>query len=276
MEALDLQSFLLFAAGLAVTSAFAGVLAGLLGVGGGIVIVPVLSFMLEFMKFSPNVAMHVAVGTSLLTIIPTSITSLRAHNKRGAMDKDLIRAWAPYVAFGAAIGGIAAHFISGASLKSVFGFVALAVAVNMLLPKKIVLGEHLPHSIPFRLGVPGMIGFISSLMGIGGGSLTVPTLAAYSYPVHKAVGSSSAFGLIISLPAVIGFVITGWGEAGLPPLSLGYVNLLAAALIIPLTMTTAKLGVKLAHSLKPEYLKRAFAVFLMITSIRMLWPLFAG
>lgn len=275
MEALTLQSFLLFVAGLAATGAVAGVLAGLLGVGGGIVIVPVLSFMLEFMHFSPTVAMHVAVGTSLLTIIPTSITSLRAHNRRGAMDRDLIRAWAPYVALGAAIGGIAAHFFSGASLKMIFGFVALAVAINMLQPKKIVLGDRLPAGVPFRLGVPGMIGFISSLMGIGGGSLTVPTLTAFSYPVHKAVGSSSAFGLIISLPAVIGFAVTGWGEEGLPPFSVGYVNLLAAALIIPLTLTTARLGVKLAHSLKPEHLKRAFAVFLMITAIRMLWPLFA-
>lgn len=276
MEALSLQSFLLFAAGLAATGAFAGVLAGLLGVGGGIVIVPVLSFMLEFMHFSPSVAMHVSVGTSLLTIIPTSIMSLQAHNKRGAMDKDLIRAWAPYVALGAAIGGVAAHFFSGASLKSVFGFVALAVAINLLQPKKIVIGEKVPESLAFRLIGPGMIGFISSLMGIGGGSLTVPTLTAYSYPVHKAVGSSSAFGLIISLPAVVGFAVTGWGEEGLPPLSIGYVNLLAAALIIPLTMTTAKFGVKLAHSLQPEHLKRAFAVFLLITAIRMLWPLFAG
>ncbi|MCX8998243.1 sulfite exporter TauE/SafE family protein [Rhizobiaceae bacterium BDR2-2] len=276
MEALTLQSFLLFVAGLAVTGAAAGLLAGLLGVGGGIVIVPVLSFMLEFMKFSPTVAMHVAVGTSLLTIIPTSIMSLNAHNKRGAMDKALIRSWAPFVALGAAVGGIAAHYFSGASLKSVFGFVALAVAINMLLPKKIVLGDTLPQNLPFKFSVPGAIGFISSLMGIGGGSLTVPTLAAYSYPVHKAVGSSSAFGLIISLPAVVGFVVTGLNVDGLPPLSLGYVNLLAAALIIPLTMTTAKLGVRLAHSLQPEHLKRAFAVFLMITSIRMLWPLLAG
>ncbi len=275
MQALPLQSLLFFVAGLAATGAVAGILAGLLGVGGGIVIVPVLSFMLEMMKFSPEISMHVAVGTSLLTIIPTSIMSLRAHNKRGAMDKGLIRDWAAYVALGAAIGGVAAHFISGASLKSVFGFVALAVAINMLLPKKIVIGEVLPQSVAFRLGVPGMIGFISSLMGIGGGSLTVPTLTAYSYPVHKAVGSSSAFGLIISLPAVIGFAITGWGTPGLPPLSIGYVNLLAAALIIPLTMTTAKLGVKLAHSLQPDHLKKAFALFLMITSARMLWPLVA-
>lgn len=273
MEELSLQSLLFFVAGLAATGAVAGVLAGLLGVGGGIVIVPVLSFMLEMMKFSPEVSMHVAVGTSLLTIIPTSIMSLMAHNKRGAMDKGLIRDWAPYVAFGAAIGGVAAHFISGASLKSVFGFVALAVAINMLLPKKLVIGEVLPRGVPFRLGVPGTIGFISSLMGIGGGSLTVPTLTAYSYPVHKAVGSASAFGLIISLPAVIGFAITGWGTPGLPPFSIGYVNLLAAALIIPLTMTTAKLGVKLAHSLQPDHLKKAFALFLMITSARMLWPL---
>lgn len=275
MDALSLQSILTFAAGLAATGAAAGVLAGLLGVGGGIVIVPVLSFMLEMMGYSPSISMHVAVGTSLLTIIPTSITSLRAHNKRGAMDKDLIRSWAPYIAAGAAIGGIAAHYISGASLKSVFGFVALAVAINMMLPKKIILGETLPESFAFKASVPGVIGLISSLMGIGGGSLTVPTLTAFSYPVHRAVGSSSAFGLIISLPAVIGFLITGMGEAGRPPLSIGYVNLLAAALIIPLTMTTAKLGVKLAHSLKPEHLKRAFAAFLLITALRMLWPLFS-
>ncbi len=273
MVHLDTQWLMLFVAALAATGAVAGILAGLLGVGGGIVIVPVLSFMLEFIGFSADTAMHVAVGTSLLTIVPTSIASLRAHNRRGGVDAGLIRAWAPYVIAGAGAGGVAAHFISAAGLKSVFGFVALAVAINMLLPRKITLGDRLPTSIAFRASVPGMIGFISSLMGIGGGSLTVPTLTAYAYPVHRAVGSSSAFGLVIAVPAVLGFVMTGLDVPGRPPFSLGYVNLLAAAIIIPLTLATARFGVLLAHRLQPETLKRIFALFLIVTALRMLLPL---
>lgn len=270
------QAFLLLSGALAMTGVAAGLLAGLLGVGGGIVIVPVLSLVFDMLGFSGDVAMHVAVGTSLATIIPTSIASLRAHHKRGAVDIDLLRAWGPAMFLTAGAGGFAARYIGGDSLKLVFACVALVVGLNMLLPKRLVLGASLPQGLAARLGLPGFIGFVSSLMGIGGGTLSVPVLTSFSYPVHKAIGTAAAFGLIIAVPATIGFMWSGIGVAGRPELSLGYVNLLAAALIFPITMVMARYGASIAHSIQPDHLKRVFALFLGATALRMFWSIFAG
>lgn len=272
---ISIQTFFMFSAILACSGVAAGLLAGLLGVGGGIVIVPVLSFVLDMMGYPPDVAMHVAVGTSLATIIATSLASIKAHHARGAVDFDLLRAWGPALFVAAGAGGIAARYIGGDSLKLVFAYVALLVGVNMLLPKRLVIARHLPTGVTARTGIPGLIGFISSLMGIGGGTLSVPVLTAFSYPVHKAVGTAAAFGLIIAVPATAGFVWAGMGIDGRPPFSLGYVNLLAAALIIPLTIITARHGARLAHRIAADRLKLLFALFLGATALRMFWSIFA-
>lgn len=270
------QSFLLFSGALVMTGVAAGLLAGLLGVGGGIVIVPVLSLVFDMLGYPGDVAMHVAVGTSLATIIPTSIASMRAHHKRGAVDIALLRQWGPAMFVMAGAGGFAARYVGGDTLKLVFACVALVVGLNMLLPKRLVLAERLPQGAAGRLGLPGFIGFVSSLMGIGGGTLSVPVLTSFSYPVHKAVGTAAAFGLIIAVPATVGFIWSGVGVAGRPDLSLGYVNLLAAGLIFPITMVVARTGASLAHRIQPEHLKRVFALFLGATALRMFWSIFAG
>ena len=217
------------------TGVVAGLLAGLLGVGGGIVIVPILFLVFELLDFPEGIAMHVAVATSLATIVPTSIASARAHHAKGNVDAALLRRWAPWVALGAAAGGVLASGLDGEQLKLVFGVVALAVALNMASPKVLVLGSALPASGAAQGAMAGGIGLFSSLMGIGGGTLTVPTLSMFSFPAHRAVGTASAFGLVIAVPAVIGFVWAGWAEPGRPPFSLGYVNLVAACLIFPVT-----------------------------------------
>lgn len=269
------EFLMLLALGLVFTGAVAGVLAGLLGVGGGIVIVPVLVIMFDILNISDSIAMHLAVATSLATIIPTSFSSARAHRKKGNVDTDLIKAWAPVIFIGAAIGGVLSKFLDSSFLTMVFGFVALAVAINMVLPKKIVLGETLPQGIIGRGAMPSSIGLFSSLMGIGGGTLSVPALTAFSFPVHRAVGTAAAFGLVIAIPAVLGFIWAGLGTEGRPPLSLGYVNIPAAILIFSVSFFTAPLGSKLAHSLNPQRLRLAFALFLFLSAARMLWSVFS-
>lgn len=255
--------------GLVGASIIAGIIAGLLGVGGGIVIVPVLFWLFTLIQFPKDIAAPMAVATSLATIITTSISSMRAHNRRGAVDFELLRRWAPALGIGALAGGLATKFMDPSVLTAVFGFVGLAVAVNLATPKSLVIADRLPAN-PIQVAIATVIGFVSSLMGIGGGTLGVPTLVAFSYPVHRAVGTASAFGIVIAIPAVIGFIISGWGVPGLPPLSLGYVSLVATAIILPFTTYFAPLGARLAHSLEPKWVKRAFAVFLAVTAIKML------
>ncbi|MGV3490834.1 MAG: sulfite exporter TauE/SafE family protein [Devosia sp.] len=271
----SLAEVALLGGGLIGASIIAGIVAGLLGVGGGIVIVPVLYWLFTFINFPADLSMHMAVATSLATIITTSISSMRAHHKRGAVDFDLLKKWAPALAVGALAGGLAARFFEPAVLTGVFGTVGLLVAINLTLPKPLVIADKLPAS-PIQVAMATVIGFVSSLMGIGGGTLGVPTMAAFSYPIHRAVGTASAFGLVISIPAVIGFVISGWDVPGRPPLSLGYVSVVAALIILPFTTYFAPLGAKIAHSLEPKWVKRAFAVFLTATAIKMLMSAFGA
>lgn len=253
------------------TGAIAGVLAGLLGVGGGIVIVPVLFILFDFLDIPVEISMHLAVATSLATIIPTSISSARSHHKRGSIDVDLLKCWAPLIFLGALVGGVLSKYLASNSLTLIFGVIALLVSINMALPKKIMISDQLPKGILGKGFLPSFIGGFSALMGIGGGTLSVPILSAFSFPIHRAVGTASAFGLVIAIPAVLGFIWSGWSEPLRPPYSLGYVSLPAAILIFSVSVFTAPLGAKLAHSLNPANLKKVFALFLFITSLRMLW-----
>mgnify|MGYP001802058088 CR=1 FL=1 len=260
-ETYSLTLLLTLGGGLLVTGAIAGVLAGLLGVGGGIVIVPVLFYLFDILNLPDAVSMHVAVATSLATIIPTSISSARSHNKRGNLDFELFRKWAPLILVGAAIGGFSARYFNGDHLTLIFGGIALLVSINMALPKKLVLADDLPKS-PIANGTIGaVIGFFSSLMGIGGGTLSVPTLTLFSQPVLRAVGTASAFGLVIAVPAVIGFIFAGLSAEGRPPFSLGYVNIPAAVLIF-----SATIGARIASAINARALKLAFAGFLFLTA----------
>ncbi|MGX9355670.1 sulfite exporter TauE/SafE family protein [Roseobacteraceae bacterium S113] len=266
-----IHTLIALAVGLLVTGCVAGVLAGLLGVGGGIVIVPVLFWLFAILEVPQAVAMHLAVGTSLCTIIPTSISSARSHHAKGGIDTDLLRSWAPMIFVGAAIGGVLSKFLDSGALTLIFGVIALVVAINMAIPKTFVISKDLPRGAGGRGALPLGIGTFSALMGIGGGTLSVPVLSAFSVPVHRAVGTASAFGLVIAIPAVAGFIWSGMGVAERPPYSLGYVSLPAAVLIFSMSVFTAPYGAKLAHVLNASRLKQAFALFLFITAIRMLF-----
>lgn len=266
--------FIALAVSLALTGVAGGLLAGLLGVGGGIVIVPVLYYVFELLGIDPAVRMHLAVGTSLATIIPTSIVSARAHRRRGALDLDLLRSLLPAIVTGVLLSAAAGGRLGSAVLTGVFGVVALAVSANMALrPPEATIADHLPEGwLRHLLGFA--IGSISVLMGIGGGTLTVPLLTAFSYPIHRAVGTAAAIGLVISIPGTIGFLFGGLGAADRPPLSIGYVNVIGFALIVPMTTLCAPLGARIAHAINARMLRRAFALFLFVTGSRMLYRLF--
>ena len=256
---------------LAATGLIAGVLAGLLGVGGGIVIVPVLYHLFSYLGIDPSVRMHLAVGTSLATIIPTSLRSVRAHMHRGGFEPVLFRAWAPAVFAGSILGTWLATLADFSVLTSVFGIVGMVMALQMGLGNpNWRLGTSLPRG-PASLTFPLMIGGLSAMMGIGGGTFSVPALTLFGTPMHRAVGTASGFGLVISIPAAIGFAIGGWNMPGLAAFSLGYVNVLALLLIVPMTLLTVPLGARLAHSLSQHRLRQLFGIFLGITAGRMLW-----
>jgi len=265
-----------FAGALLVTGAIAGVLAGLLGVGGGIVIVPVLFLLFPFLGVEDSVLMHLAVGTSLATIIPTSIISARSHHKRGGVDFALLKSWGPTIFVGVVVGAAFGAVVQGEVLTLIFAAVAILVAINMAFRKEgMILAEALPTGIA-RHVMALVVGMFSVVMGIGGGTLSVPILTAFNYPIRRAVGTASAIGLIIALPGSISFILSGLGNPDLPPGSLGYANVLGFALIVPATMMMAPVGVKLAHTINPANLRKAFAFFLLLTSLRMFYSVFFG
>lgn len=261
---------LTLAAMMLVTGAAGGVIAGMLGVGGGIVIVPVLDLVLAALGVDADVRMHVTVATSLATIIPTAISSSRAHEAKGAVDHDQLKHWAIAIFLGAIAGVVLASRVSGDVLSAVFGIVALLVAIKMLLPLE---GKHLADAIPGGVAgqtIPFAIGGISSMMGIGGGTLSVPVMTLFNVPIHRAVGTAALFGLLISAPATVAFVIAGWNVEGLPPGSLGYVNLIGLAIIAPVSYLTAPWGARIAHALSKRKLSLMFGLFLTVVAVRML------
>lgn len=254
-----------------------GVLAGLLGVGGGIVIVPALYFALTLTDSMPSdVAMKLAVGTSLATIVFTSLASSMGHYRRSAIDMALLRLWAPSILIGVVIGSLLGGYVSGNVLIAVFATVALIVSADMILRK----GRADPQPRGFSRPVWALFGVItgtlSAMMGIGGGTIGVPLLNFLGYDIRRAVGTSAAIGFLIGLPGAVIYAIGGLGVDGLPPFSVGYVNLLAAVVIIPLTTTFSQIGVRLAHSIPRRTLRLAFGGFLLITATRMFIDLFSG
>lgn len=264
-----------FALGLALTGLVSGVVAGMLGVGGGIVVVPVLYHVLAMLGVEESVRMHMAVGTSLATIIPTSYSSVTAHNKKGAVDWTLLRRWAVPMFVGVLIGSTLAGIVSGRTLSLVFAAVALPVAIHLAFGvENRRLAAHLPQG-PAGVALPAFVGGVSTMMGIGGGTVGVPIMSLCSVPIHRAVGTASAFGAIISVPGTIGAIIAGWHAPGLPPYSLGFVNLMGFLLIAPTSFFAAPFGANIAHMTDVKRLRMVFAVFIAVTTARMLWDALA-
>ena len=258
---------------LAATGIFAGILAGLLGVGGGIVIVPVLFFLFQSIGVSADSAMLVATATSLATMIPTSLSSIRAHRQQGNVDVALLKRWSPFIVGGVLGGSWLVTRIDGKWLTLLFGLIALLSALNMLFRTgKAVLFSQLPGTSAQRLMGSG-IGFFSSMVGIGGGTISVPLLTLYNYPAHKAVGTASAIGSLIALPGALTLLVLGNTPNDAPVGTVGLVNLLGFCCIVPLTVIFAPVGAKLAAKLDGAKLKKIFAIVLLMTGGRMLGQL---
>ncbi|MDB2584468.1 sulfite exporter TauE/SafE family protein [Alphaproteobacteria bacterium] len=264
------QELLVYFIGLLITGVIGGLIAGLFGVGGGIVIVPILFWIFTSLNFPNEILMHMAIGSSLATIIPTSISSARAHYHRGSIEIDIIKKWAPGIFLGAIIGGLSGKYFSVNELKYLFASIAFLVALNMFFKEPLRLGNNFPKSRLLNIIMSSLIGLVSSLMGVGAGTLGVPALVALSVPIHKAIGTAAALGLFIAVPATLGLAFSGFNIPNRPPMSIGYVNLIAFFIMFPLTVFFAPVGVKLAHRINQRALKSIFGIFLIITSIKML------
>jgi uncharacterized membrane protein YfcA len=248
----------------------AGFAAGLLGVGGGIVTVPVLEYALRYAGIPEEYRMHLAVGTSLAAIIPTSITSARLHHARGAVDLELARRWAVPMLLAAFAGSILASHAPLGLLAGVFGAVALAAAVKMLLPLDDVrLAPEAPRG-PAGSAASATIGGVCAIMGIGAGTLAVPSLNLWGYSVHRAVGTAAFFGLLISVPGTIGYLLAR-PEKSLPWVTVGFVSFAGLAILGPVSMLTANWGARVAHTMSRRHLSVAFGLFLLLIAVRMGW-----
>ena len=259
-----------FAVGLVGAGLFAGFVGGLFGIGGGVVVVPALYLVLTALGVDEDVRMHVAIATSLSTIVSTSWRSLAAHTKAGAVDYAVLKAWAPWITLGALAGAAAAGFATTELLLIIFGAGLFLIALQMGFGNpNWRLASDLPTGAP-RAAIASSIGFFSALMGIGGGAFGVTMMTLYGKPIHRAVATASGFGAAIALPAALGYAIAGWGRDGLPPWSLGFVSVPGFLILAALTALTAPLGARLAHRLPQLTLKRAFAIFLGLVALNML------
>ena len=249
--------------------AVAGVLAGLLGVGGGIVIVPMLVSVFPTQGIPPEYVQQLALGTSLASIMITSVSSARAHNKRGAVHWDIFRRMTPGILLGTFFGGLVASHMPTLFLKVFFICFLAFVAVQMLSSYRPPSTREMPGALG-TAGAGGVIGLISSFVGIGGGTLSVPFMSYCNVPLHHAVGTSAALGFPIAVAGTLSYIIGGWQQPDLPAGCFGFVHLLALVGIAVASFCTAPLGAKLSHALPTSKLKKAFAVFLIIVDIRMI------
>ncbi len=257
---------------LLLAGAGAGFAGGLFGIGGGFVVVPALVLLLPLIGTEAEQVTHIAVGTSLATIIFTSIRSVRSHAARGAVDAGVLKTWAPWVVLGTGLGTMIADRISSETLALIFGLGVLGFAVHFLTPR--IREQATVQPMPggaARIGLAGGLGLLSALLGIGGGTITTVVMTLHGASIHRAIGTASGMGAIIALPATIGFMIIGFDEPDLPWGSVGFVNLPAAAAIIATSVLLAPLGVAAAHRLSPKLLRMVFGLYLVVVGVTMIF-----
>ncbi len=253
-----------------VLGAAAGLIAGLFGVGGGLIIVPALIFSFSLQGVSTAVLTQVAIGTSLATIVFTSLSAIKTHHSKGAIDWPLVKRLTLGIVAGVVLGSLLADYLSGEFLQTIIGIYALIVAVQMGFDLKPQAAHELPKGAGLSVA-GGIIGFISALFGIGGGSLTVPYLSWCRVEMRNAVATSFACGLPFAVVGLFSYMMTGWGEAELPEYSLGYIYLPAFFGIIITSTLFAKQGAKLAHFLPSHVLKRYFAILLLCVGVKFIF-----
>src|SRR6476619_363535 len=273
---LDVSELVELALMLVAVGALSGIFTGLFGIGGGAILVPVFYECFRLAGVPLEVRMPLCIGTSLAIIIPTSLSSFRAHYKRGAVDMDILRRWWLPIVIGVVAGSVTARFAPERLFKIVFVMVAWSAAARLLLARDgWKLGDKIPTGPLMRL-YGFFIGLLSTLMGVGGGLFANLLRTFYGRPIHQAVATSSALAILISIPGAIGYVYAGWPAAArFPdvaalqvPFALGYVSLIGALLAMPTTLVTAPLGVKVAHALSKRTLEMAFGIYMFIVGGR--------
>ncbi len=275
MDAIPIEQLVEFAILLVIAGVIAGFLAGLFGIGGGTVLVPAFFQVFGAVGIDDSVRMHLAVGTSTAVVVATSISSFMAHRKRGTVDEALLKSWLVPVPFGTLLAILVVAYVSSGTLRVLFAVICIVIALKLLIGRDHWrIGADLPQN-PIRAIVGAAIGFLSTLMGIGGGVLNNTFMTAYGRPIHQAVSTSSGVGTLIAVPGCIGFIWAGWGEAALPMWSTGYVNWFAVALVVPLTLWVTPYGVKVAHASPKRKLEVALGLYLIFVAARFLWTLYA-
>jgi uncharacterized membrane protein YfcA len=271
-------SELLLLAGLIIVAGLVtGILAGLFGIGGGALIVPVLYEVFGVLGVSDDVRFQLCVGTSIAIIVPTNILSFRIHRDKGLVMTDVLRAWAPPSVLGVAAGSAVAAFAPAAVLKLAFTIIASAIAFKLLVGRD---SWRLADDLPGRVGMTGygfFVGLASSLIGISGGSIANMILTLHGKPMHNAVATSAGLGVPITIAGTIGYVLAGLPQQALmPPFSIGFVSLIGFALMAPVASFTAPYGARLAHALSKRHLEIAFGCFLLSVCVRfvvsLVWP----
>ena len=256
-----MDAFLTMLVPLFATGLISGFMAGLLGVGGGLIIVPIIASSLVWTGVNTVSPMHSAIATSLAIIVPTSILSAYTHIKLGNVDFSAVRRLAPFIFIGAMGGGFVADLMDTSSLKIIFGILAISLSLSFFY-SVVVIRNGLPaQPVPALLGC--ILGLISALVGIGGGALIVPLLSSFGWGLKRAVGSAAMIGLVVSVPGSLGFVVVGWNAPALPAWSAGYVYMPAALIVAMAAFLTAPMGARLASRMDKDKLRRIFAIFLM-------------
>ena len=268
------QQYGLLVVSMLLAGLFAGFVAGMFGIGGGFVVVPALAAVLTVLPHDGGNEhiMHVAIGTSLATIFFTSLRSVQAHAKRGAVDWNILKGWLPWVVSGVIAGVVLTSFMDGGQLKIVFGLCLVPLGLNFvfqILGRKVKTEENMPQGSA-RAALGSGLGAFSSLLGIGGGTPAVLIMTMSGVNMHRAVATAAGFGTIIAVPGAIGSMITGFGQPGLPTGSVGFVNMIALAAITSMSILTAPMGAAAAHKLDPVKLKRVFGCYLLLTAAFML------
>lgn len=258
------------------TGLFAGVLAGLLGVGGGIVLVPAFFYTFTTLGYASAELMQLAVATSLATIVVTSLRSLQSHHRKAAVDWSILKAWAPGIALGAVLGVFVVAQLETRALQFIFGILAMSIGLYMTAGRvHWRLGQEMPRGA-VRGAASAAVGLLSVLMGVGGGSFGVPIMTLHNIPIHRAVGTAAGFGLLIAVPSVAGFLLLPMPDESRPPFTVGSVNFVAFAVTIGMTLVSAPWGAKLAHALHPKPLRRIFGVFLLVVAANMILEAWTG
>ena len=255
---------ILMAAGVA-----AGLVAGLFGIGGGFVVVPTLLVVFGFFGVDDEILMKTAVATSLATIVVTGFRSAYAHYKKGAVDMQIIKDWAPWIIIGAIIGTLLTRVLDASALKLIFSVGVFLMGLHFVFPSKnnvrFRFSAEMPRG-PIMASIATVLGGFCAMLGIGGGTPAVMVMTACGRQIHQSVATAAGFGVLIAVPGTLGNMVVGWGEEGLLAGSVGYVNLIAAAAIVSMSVFTAPIGARLAHSLDAVKLKRFFGIYLLFTS----------